>query len=237
MANKIKYATDEKELLSIALPNETTSYKVVSHEQIISETKEALIQCGFKVTNEQYLKGNNGNQATGIYTLGNINDKDMELSIAWQNSYDKTVRLKYAIGANVMVCSNGSVYGDMDFFSKKHTGGVKDLINKNIAMYIDNAEDIFNQMIADKEKLKLRSLTRRNCAEILGRMYAEEDLITETQIAVIKREIISPTFEYNADDSAWELYNHVTHSLKNTRPNKWLETHKNVYSFFNEEFK
>ena len=71
-------------------------------------------------------------------------------------------------------------------------------------------------------------------AELLGRMFLKEDIITSTQLNIIKREIKSPTHDYGAADSMWELYNHVTFAMKQAHPSTWMQDHINVHDFFNK---
>jgi len=233
MANKlIKYSTNVTDLLNVEVPLETKSYKPVSHKEIIETTKENLEIYGYEILKESYLANDNGKQALGFYTIANQMDEDMALEIAWMNSYDKTRTLKFAIGTRVFICENGSVYGDKGAFKRKHTGDVKQINKENIQIFLEESSFIFNQMIEDKERWKQQQITRKTCAELLGRMYVEEDIIKETQMSIIKNEIKIPSYEYNADDSVWEMYNHCTHALKTIHPNLYMESHSQLYSFF-----
>ena len=232
---KLNYQKTETDLYLAEIPLETRSYKPVSHKEIIEKTKENLDIYGYKLNSELYLANDKCTQVTGLYTISNMEDEDMQLQIAWMNSYDKSVTLKYAVGTRVFVCSNGSVYGDRGAFKRKHTGAVKQITKENIQMFLEESSFIFNQMIKDKEEWKQIQVTKRTCAELLGRMYAEEDIIKETQVSIIKREMEVPSFEYNADNSLWEFYNHCTHSLKNIHPNSYIQNHANLYNFFNEK--
>lgn len=42
----------------------------------------------------------------------------------------------------------------------------------------------------------------------------------------------TPTFDYNASGSLWELYNYVTFALKNSHPSNWMSAHINTHKFF-----
>lgn len=62
------------------------------------------------------------------------------------------------------------------------------------------------------------------------------DLITSTQLGIIKRELNEPTFKDFTDPTVWSLYNHITYSLKEAHPSQYMKQHINVHKFFEEEF-
>ena len=69
---------------------------------------------------EEYYSSKEGQVATARYTINNVKDEDMQLEIGWQNSYNKTLSLKYAIGASIFICANGCVTTAIgDIFSLK----------------------------------------------------------------------------------------------------------------------
>lgn len=233
---KFNYQVTETDLYLAELPLETKSYKPVSHKEIIEKTKENLDIYGYKLNSEIYLANDKCTQVMGLYQIANMHDNEMCLEIAWMNSYDKTRTLKFAIGTRVFICSNGSVFGDRGHFKRKHTGEVKQITKENIQMFLEESSFVFNQMIKDKEDWKQKQISKRTCAELLGRMYAEEEIIKETQISIIKNEMITPSFDYEgADNSVWEFYNHCTHSLKNIHPTNYIKAHSNLYDFFSKQ--
>ena len=90
-------------LLSTPLPQETNSYKPISHEQLIDLTLTGIEKSGFKLENELYSSAQEGNIANGRYTISNVADNDMQLQIGWQNSYNKQLTLKFALGTQIFI--------------------------------------------------------------------------------------------------------------------------------------
>jgi hypothetical protein len=45
----------------------------------------------------------------------------------------------------------------------------------------------------------------------------------------------NPSFDYGAENSMWELYNHTTLAMKELHPSLWLESHMAAHSFFVNE--
>ena len=90
-------------LLSTPLPQETNTYKPISHEQLIDLTLSGIEKSGFKLETELYSSANQGNIANGRYTISNVADNEMQLQIGWQNSYNKQLTLKFALGTQIFI--------------------------------------------------------------------------------------------------------------------------------------
>lgn len=229
---RASYKTTKELVLGTPLPQETRTYKPISHEQLINLTLESIQSAGFQLDKEMYTWANAGNLATGNYTISNVADSEMQLKIAWQNSYDKSVSLKFAIGTHVMVCSNGCVSGDYGAFKKKHVGTVQEFTPNAITEYIKQAGDAFTRIQRERDRMKEIEATKRTTAELVGRLFLDEKIINTLQLNIIAKEIEAPTYNYNADGSMWQLYNHVTHALKESSPRFSMSDHIRAHSFF-----
>jgi hypothetical protein len=229
------YNTTRELLLSAELPQETATYKPITHQQLMDLTLESIHQAGFALEKELYSGAKDGNVANGRYTIKNVADNEMQLQIGWQNSYDKSLSLKFAIGTHIFICQNGCVSGDYGAFRKKHKGDVQTFTPTAITEYIKQAGDAFRNLQNEREKMKNVEITKRTAAELIGRMLIEEQFISSTQINVIARELQSPSFDYGAPGSMWELYQHTTYALKESHPSNWMKNHADAHSFFVSE--
>lgn len=223
-------------LKSLTVPQQTSWYKPVGHGQLMDVTEETLQKCGFKITKEIFTYSSDGNKANGKYHLEWGNDPDMGLMIAWQNSYNKTLSLKFAVGGHVFICENGIVKGDMGTFKSKHVGDIQTVTPKLLSEYICGAGGTFEKMIIEKHRMQEIEVSKRTSAELMGRLFLEERAITSTQLNIISRELKNPTFDYGHPGSLWELYNHVTYSLKTASPNTWMQQQIDNHQFFTEEY-
>jgi hypothetical protein len=162
----------------------------------------------------------------------------MGLMFAWSNSYNKQQKFKCAAGAQVFICMNGVVSGDMSNFRRKHMGknAMQDVIN-SIQEQISNAKVYFNNLVTDKTMLKNVILTSRDKGRILGELFANDEILTLTQVGIVKREIDKPTHAYNADiNSAWTMYNHITLALKESHPGHYIDDHQKVHQYFVNQY-
>ena len=226
------YSASKMELLEVTVPTQTRTYKPISHEKLIDLSLEGIQRAGFKLDTESYSMAKNGNVANGRFTISDVADSEMQIQIGFQNSYDKSISLKWAMGVQIFICSNGCISGDMGAFKKKHQGEVQIFTPQAIAEYIKTAGDFFLNMQNEREAMKQIGLTKRTCAELIGRMMIEDEFIESTQANIIKRELKSPTYNYNASNSLWELYQFTTFAMKDIHPSLWMENHMNAHRFF-----
>jgi hypothetical protein len=216
----------------VPVPEQTRTYKPVSNAQLIDLTLESIDKAGFALDKEAYTLAGDGQVATGKFTLSNVQDSEMQIQIAWQNSYNRMVSLKFAIGVRVFVCENGCVSGDMGTFKKKHQGTVQEFTPTAIAEYIKSAGDAFREMQIQREFMKQVDLTKRQQGELLGRMVFEENIISTMQLNIIRKELTKPSYDYGVENTLWDLYQHTTHSMKEVHPGSWMSDHMDAHSFF-----
>ena len=230
-----KFLTTAKELGKIPVPTKTDSYSPVPHSKVIDMTVKAIKKAGMEIKSTTYQMASDGSKAFGAYEIGTA-DKEMNIRLMWHNSYNKTMPLRWALGAHVIVCENGMVQGELGAFKRKHTGNVMEFFKQEVEAHVAKAGEMFQKLVEDRETMKKIALDKKAVAELVGRMYIEEALINTTQLAILKREIENPSFNYNADGSVWQLYNHATVALKVVHPHGHIAAHSNLHKFFTKEF-
>lgn len=224
-------------LLNAPVPSRTESYTPIPHKNIIEHTLATLQNEGFEVKSHIYRSSIDGSVGSGEYHINYGGDSEMGLMLAWQNSYNKLVSFKYALGAHVFVCANGMVAGDLAAYRRKHTGTADYEALTHIKDYIKDAAKIFGRLIQDREMLKQQDLTLRQVSEMIGRMYLYDQIITSTQLNIIKREMDKPTYDYGVGPmNAWSVYNYATHAFKEDSPRNWIKRHTDLHKFFKKEF-
>jgi len=122
----------------------------------------------------------------------------------------------------------------MGSFKKKHVGEIQTFTPQAISEYIKTAGDVFMQMQHEREAMKQIELSKRITADLIGRMYIEQDFIESTQLNIIKRELNKPTHNYSADNSLWELYQFTTFAMKEIHPSLWMGNHIDAHRFFTD---
>lgn len=227
----------EEYLRNARLPNYGKSYTVISHGTVIDEARTQLAAAGFTIKKEIYKTTQTGDIAQGMYHLESGNDPEMGLMFVWSNSYNKTMAFKCAIGAHVFVCSNGVVSGDLGNYRRRHSGSALADVSTFMQEQISDASKYYDKLIHDKQMLKDVTLSTREKGTILGRLFAEDEILTLTQVGIVKREIDKPSHFYSDNpSSAWDMYNHITLALKDSHPMRYLSNHQRVHEFFVNEY-
>jgi hypothetical protein len=226
------YNVTRRELVDVKLPEQTRTYKPISHAQLIDLTLTSVEQAGFTVESEKYTAAVDGQIANGRYIIGNVADSEMKLEVGWQNSYNKMVSLKFALGTRILICQNGCVSGDYGAFKKKHMGEVQTFTPSAITEYIKQAGEVFQKIQKDRDAMKQVHVDKRTAAELVGRLFIEEEMINTMQLNIIAKELASPTFDYGAPDSMWQLYQFTTYAMKGLHPASWMDSHIDAHDFF-----
>lgn len=228
--------TTQEYLIQASLPVATDSYTVISHKAVIDKTKEVLANKGYIIKRELYRCNEGAQVAQGIYHLEHGNDPDMSMLFAWGNSYDKSMKFKCSIGAYVHVSLASIIGSNMEIFNRKHTGTADNECFETITNQINNADAYFQQLIADKEAMKLIPLTDERRAELTGRIYLINELLTSEQLAIVKTEYNKPSFDYGETGSLWSMYNSIIYSLQKAHPKTWMDQQRMVHYVLCEEF-
>ena len=125
------------------------------------------------------------------------------------------------------------IQGEISLY-RRHTGSAVSEINDKIVESINKLEAHFQILDIDRVHMKEKEVSNRVVAELLGRMYIEEEIINSTQLNIIKNEILEPSYKEFSGNTVWDFYNHCTHSLKKSHTLNMMQDHINIHEFFDE---
>lgn len=240
MSKKRAGFTTKEYLESAPLPTVAThgsKYACISHKFVIDNTKRLLEENNLIAEQELYSCNINAEIARGVYHIKDESDPELGMIFAWANSYNKQMRFKCAIGAYVKVNGNSMIAGDYSNYGRVHKGTADVDTIANITDQIINAHKYYAQLIADKKAMKGVILTERQEAEILGRLFIQEEFIDITQLGIIRKEMNENKLDYGVDKHGlWTFYNHIITALKVTHPKAWLDRQKQCHWFLCNEF-
>tara|TARA_R100000353_G_scaffold6986_1_gene8970 strand:+ start:873 stop:1793 length:921 start_codon:yes stop_codon:yes gene_type:complete len=219
-------------LATAKFPSWGSTYTVIRHKFLIDATRSLLQTHGFNIVNEEYRATGDCNIAQGIYHIESKQDSELGMMFAWTNSYNKQIRFQCGVGAYVFVCNNGMIAGDMASYARKHTGNADSEAFNQITNQIKNANKYFTKLLKDKESMKAVTLSSKEQAELVGRLFIEEELLDSSQVSCIKKEMNKPSYQYGVgQDTGWAFYNHVTHALKLAHPRSWMKHQQTFHEF------
>ena len=236
MPRKIK-EYGRQDLIDVALPNHASTYTVISHKSVMDLSTKALEDAGFKITAENYRATHDGNIASAIYTLNYGDDPELSMMFAWSNSYNKQMRFKCGIGAIHTTNKTTMVCGDMGSWARKHIGTADTETEDTIKQQVSLAKMYYDQLVSDKERMKEITLDRKKQAQLLGILFADEEILTTEQASLIRQQMSRPLHQFADNNSLWAFYNYVTLALQQSHPKTWMEDQRVLHWFISEAFK
>ena len=236
MPRKIK-EYGRADLIGVPLPNHASTYTVISHESVMDLSAKALQDAGFVITSENYRATHDGNIASAIYTLNYGDDPELSMMFAWSNSYNKQMRFKCGIGAIHTTNKTTMVCGDMGSWARKHIGTADTETEDTIKQQVSLAKMYYDQLVSDKERMKEITLDRKKQAQLLGILFADEEILTTEQASLIRQQMSRPLHQFANNDSLWAFYNYVTLALQQSHPKTWMEDQRVLHWFISEAFK
>jgi len=212
----------------ISLPEPTESYVPVSHyalsDKVLTVSQDILRD--YTLVGESYAVARQGNQLFALLKFKSDNE-EMGLSVAFRNSYDKSMSVGLAIGASVFICDNLALHGDIAVL-KKHTKGVWDALEDLAITSLYKAQKNFDQVVIDSGKMKGRALGDDEAFRLMGYLYGH-NLVSPRQLTVLKEEWLKPTHPEFQDRNLWSFFNATTEALKTCPPAVIMEKHAGVY--------
>ena len=224
-------------LEAVPLPVHAATYTVISHKSIMDYALAEIAAMGFTVHSEEYRATHDGQIAQGIYQLNYNSDPEMSLMFAWTNSYNKQIRFKCAVGGYVHANQTVMLCGEIGTYARKHTGTADADTIAMMQTHLSNAKMYYDNLVADKDAMKVVSISSRRQAEILGVLFAEYEILTTEQASIIRQQMDKPSFFYNGGkDTLWSFYNHATVALQQSHPRTWMEDQRMLHWFISNEF-
>ena len=224
-------------LEAVPLPVHAATYTVISHKSIMDYALAEITAKGFTIFSEEYRATHDGQIAQGIYQLTYNSDPEMSLMFAWTNSYNKQIRFKCAVGGYVRSNQTVMLSGEIGTYARKHTGTADADTIAMMQSQLTNATMYYDNLVADKEEMKLIPLDTHAQAQLLGVLFAQYEIINTEQASIIRQQMSRPNFFYNGGkDTLWSFYNHVTLALQQSHPRTWMEDQRILHWVITNEF-
>jgi len=214
----------------IQVPEATDSYIPVPHYHLADKllTISNDILRDYTLIGENYAIARQGNQMFAVLKFKR-EESDIGLSIAFRNSYDRSMSLGIAIGATVFVCDNLALEGDI-VVMRKHTKNVWNELEDLSISTLYKAGKNFEQIVADTALLKDRRLKDDEAFRWMGVLFGH-GIVSPRQITVLKEEWLHPCHTEFEERNMWSFFNATTESLKSCPPITIMEKHAQAYNY------
>lgn len=214
----------------IKVPEETDSYVPVSHYDLADRlaTISSDILRDYVLVGENYAVARQGNQMFAVLRFRR-EQSEMDLTIAFRNSYDRSMSLGLAIGASVFICDNLALEGDI-VIMRKHTKNVWNELESLAITTLYRSQRTFDQIVADAGILKRQKMVDDDAFALMGILFGHR-IVSPRQLTVLKEEWIAPSHPEFEGRNMWSFFNAATESLKSCPPVTIMEKHSQAYNF------
>jgi len=218
---------------AVPVPEATESYNPVPYGHAIqlmhSEAKRTL---GMAVRSEQYGLNREGDQMFALLTLDS-GSAEHGLSIGLRQSYNKSLALGVAIGAQVFVCDNLAFSASGFKVVRKNTTNVWPDFRALVSAQIRDGLGHYRALEADFASMKEIPCTLERGYAFLGVMQGR-DLLTPHQATVAFSDWREPRHAEFGERNVWGLYNALTEGLKKGPAARTIERHASVHEYLSE---
>ena len=239
----MRHVVEEKEVVSVPVPESTKTYKAVSNAQVINLVKDHTRRFGYEISETQYRMNRGGNQMSGIYKL-NTEDPEMSMMLGFYNSYDKSKTFGIGSGALVNICYNGMIMADF-VTMRKHMGSINDELDFMIFNAVRSVAEQFEK--SQEEKLFFMSKPIEDMDtlhQLIGEMYLTEEILAATQLSALSKNISNPDNHFHIIDNKqivegktmWDMYNLVTESYKSETAIEFVDKHVKFHNYMKSKF-
>lgn len=230
------------------IPWNNGTYTPVSNKLIMDLIEDKLSQNGLIIKDQSYKTARTENGLVkgviGNYDISSGNG-EFGQRMVFRNSYDKSMSFAFAVGCVVFCCTNGCISGDYQY-KRVHRGVISNDSSTTIEDIIENIDGGFKQLqiafehnIVQLNELKKLEISPNETYDILGELFFKQEVISVTQMSIIKKELqFSKNFKHfgDKDFTAYDLYNHVTESLKSSHPLTYVQDHIATHKLFETVF-
>lgn len=225
-------------MLSAAVPARTKTYTPVPHHHVLTMVRQYLYKSGFTISSEECRSTVNGAVISINFGIVYKSDPDIILSATFINSYDKSAKFQFSMGALVKNSQTNLIISKSndDSIIRKHTGDALTIIEEYIKESINNTEEYWDELVVFKNQLKDFHLSQVAKERILGKLILGDvvDSVQLNQIRnMIKNTAMITSWVDSDEDNAWNWYNACAVALKSSHPNTWLTDHLKVHEVFN----
>jgi hypothetical protein len=222
-----------EELDLIQLPPPTDSYYPVSHYHLADKlvTMAGDILKDYVLIGENYAVARQGNQMFAVLKFQR-DQPDLALSIAFRNSYDRSMSLGIAMGASVFVCDNLALHGQI-VIMRKHTKNVWNELEDLAIAHLYRSQKSFDRVVADAELFKKKPLANDEAFRLMGSLFGH-NIVSPRQVTALKDEWLRPAHPEFTERNMWSFLNATTEALKTCPPFSIMEKHVRAYNLLSE---
>jgi hypothetical protein len=207
----------------------TEQYGFVQNGDLIANAEEAFESRGMVPTSRHIVVTGRGEKMFAQYDFANetaiatrredrVKGMELGMRLTLQNSFDRSLRVSFALGMVRLVCLNGMTTLENEFgMNRRHTAAVEISF---IGDALDRATGSFNEAAQGFSILGERDITQEQGRNILDQLNRSKVLSNVVKDGILKV-WENPAREEDEARNLWTLYNaatqHLTHDVSRER--------------------
>lgn len=233
------------ELLSAPVPARTRTYSPISNKEIHETILEESQNNDFLIKSMDVRLSPSKLSTVTFYNLTDlkplVTSSEMGIRVGFKNSYDRSCSFGFALGSVVFICTNGMVRGEYTIKKQHRMDNVAAYVKDLIHYYFTDVRSEHAENVRFANHLKSISVGEQQALTLIGHMFKDNKIMTNSQLRVMCREMYESdrfnNFNNQNSVTAWDLYNHGTEALKTCPTSNYFAKHGLYDEMFRREFK
>ena len=215
-------------------------YGIVNHPQLISTAEDAFAAADLgEYDRTVYITGDGARmkahydfrtQTRALRREDRQVGDEVGMRLTLQNSFDRSLRVSFALGMLRLVCTNGMTTMENEVsMTKKHSSNVE---TGFLVQALDEAIAGFDKAVDKVEQLGRKSIEHDQGLTVLGNLV-RLGALSDRMSGEIAKVWNNPTYDEDSDRNLYNLYNattqHLTRNVEGTRSELADRTSRNVF--------
>jgi hypothetical protein len=215
-------------------------YGIVNHPQLISTAEDAFEAADLgEYDRTVYITGDGArmkahydfrNQTRALRREDRQVGDEVGMRLTLQNSFDRSLRVSFALGMLRLVCTNGMTTLENEVsMTKKHSSNVE---TGFLVEALDKAIAGFDKAVDKVEQLGRKSIEHDQGLTVLGNLV-RLGALSDRMSGEIAKVWNDPTYDEDSDRNLYNLYNattqHLSRNVEDTRSELADRTSRNVF--------
>jgi hypothetical protein len=225
---------ERNELSTLAVPESTSTFQPVRHDQLVDIVEEALAFRHIRITGSEFAVSPDGMKLFAVLRV-NADYEGVGFAIGLRNANDKSMRLGIVSGYRVFCCDNLAFSGDFNPMLAKHSKNL-DLV-EGVSIAIDRIQRQWQPLRTAIDFKRQHELGDTDARNLLYRLFTDYKFPVSLFRTVHQEYFVKPSYEDFSDKTLWSLENALTTSFKKLKPIAQYETTAKLGRFISDYIK
>jgi hypothetical protein len=204
-----------EELAELPVPEETRTFKPISHSALIEKIIETLWYRRMNIVRDEYAVSQDGMKLFGLLEM-DLEYRGVRFAIGIRNSNDKSMRVAMVAGYKVTVCDNMMLQGDFQPLLAKHSKNFA--LEDGLSIACDRIQRNIGRLHGEITKKQEQVIESHYAKSLLYTAFTDGRFPISLFRAIHKEFFVAPSYEEFKSSTMWSLENAFTTSFRKLNP-------------------